>query len=100
MDKKGDQGTNRWAWLREFMPGVAAQMAEKRREMGEAHVALCWRRGVVELQPGWFFACEGPIAVGVPLADDPVMAAFLSAKLTRTQAVLMLRNPEVADGTH
>lgn len=98
MDKKGSAAEN-WAWLPARMPGVARLMADKRRELGNAHVNACWRRGVVDMQPGWFFAREGALWVGVP-PTEPDFAAFVAQQFTSTQAVLYLRLPEVADGTH
>ena len=95
MDKKPE--LNRWAWLPAAMPGVARLMAEKRSKLGREHVSLCWRRGVIEQQPGWFFAREGALAVGTPW-DDPVLANFAALQVTSTQALLILR--EVADGAH
>lgn len=99
MDREGKGGTaaghggaNRWAWLPHAMPGVARLMAERRAELGAAHVAECWRRGVVEMQPGWFFAREGPLAVGTPW-DDPALANFAAAQITSTQALLVMREP-------
>ena len=56
----------RYAWVREAMPGVARLITEKRAQWGDAHVNECWRRGVVERQPGWFFAREGAVAIGTP----------------------------------
>lgn len=53
-----------------MMPGVARLMAEKRREWGSEHVAECWRRGVLQQQPDWFFAREGAIAIGTPFSDE------------------------------
>lgn len=89
---KGESKANRWAWLPAAMPGVAKLMAEKRAELGAAHVAECWKRGVLQLEPGWFFAREGALCVGVPW-DDPVLTNFAAAQVTRTQALLMLRSP-------
>ncbi|MFK5283646.1 hypothetical protein ACI3PL_29135 [Lacticaseibacillus paracasei] len=63
MDKKKE---NSWGWLPAHMPGVAKLLAEKKRELGSDHVNTCWANGVVQGQPGWFFAREGPLAVGVP----------------------------------
>ena len=54
-----DRKTKRWSWLPEMMPGVAARLAELRAQHGAAHVQLCWQRGVIEREPGWFFAREG-----------------------------------------
>lgn len=85
-----------WSWLPAQMPGVARLLAEKRAALGAEHVSLCWRRGVVEQQPGWFYAAEGALAVGTPWADDPVIAQWLAARITPTQVVLVLRPPEAA----
>lgn len=49
------------------MPQVAQQMAERRQALGTAWVNTCWRRGVVNGEPGWFFAAEGPLTLGAPL---------------------------------
>lgn len=101
MDKKGSEsgkGGN-WAWLPAVMPGVARLMAEKRQALGHAHVNECWKRGVVNLEPGWFFAREGAVWVGVP-PTEPDFATFVAQQFTATQSVLYLRLPEVADGTH
>lgn len=70
MDSSKTSLPNRsWKWLPEQMPRVAALIAARRKEVGDAHVNECWRRGVVLLEPGWFFAVEGALAVGVPAAD-------------------------------
>lgn len=94
MDRSGVTGekrqANRWAWLPEAMPGVTRLMADKRRELGAEHVATCWRRGVIEREPGWFFAREGALAVGTPW-DDPVLVNFAALEVTSTQALLILR---------
>jgi len=78
------------------MPGVAAMMARRRAEVGPAHVALCWRRGVVEQKPGWFFAQEGALAVGTPWDDDPDIAAYIKGRITPTQVLLVLRPVQAA----
>lgn len=88
MDKGKTAG--KWSWLPTAMPGVARLLAEKRKALGEAHVAECWRRGVVEREAGWFFAREGALAVGTPW-DDPVLANFAAAQVTGTQALVVLR---------
>jgi hypothetical protein len=92
MDKGKD-----WKWLPAHMPGVARLIAEKRRTLGDAHVNTCWRRGVVGMEPGWFYAREGPLAVGVPW-DDPQLAAAAELQVSRTQAVLVVRMPGAAHG--
>jgi hypothetical protein len=96
----------RFDWLPSQMPGVARLVREKRAEFGDEHVNRCWRRGVLEGQPGWFFAREATLAVGTPW-DTPEMANFAAANITSTQALLMIRHPVVeretpgrADGTH
>ena len=80
----------KWAALLELMPQVRRLVAEKRQAHGAAHVAMCWKRGVVDLEPGWFFAREGAVAVGTPW-DDPVLANFAALQVTSTQAVLVMR---------
>ena len=89
MDKRKDSG--KFGWLPSAMPGVARLVAEKRRLLGDAHVAECWRRGVVELEPGWFFAREGAIAIGTPWGDDPALANFAALQVTSTQALVVMR---------
>jgi hypothetical protein len=78
------------------MPGVMKMVGEKRREFGDQHVNLCWKRGVVELEPGWFFAREGALWVGTP-PTDPKEAAFCAHQFTATQVLLYLRTPDGAD---
>lgn len=75
MDKKRD-----WSWLPAQMPGVARLMRSKRAELGDDHVNLCWKRGVVDMQPGWFFAAEGALAVGTPWAEAPGIDLWLGLK--------------------
>jgi hypothetical protein len=82
----------RWAWLPAAMPGVARLMADKRKLFGAEHVAQCWKRGVVECEPGWFFAREGAVAVGTPW-DEPVLANFAAQQVTATQALVVMREP-------
>jgi hypothetical protein len=90
---------NRFSWLPREMPGVARLMKEKRATLGEAHVRECWRRGVIEREPGWFYAREGAIAIGV-LGPSPEVAAFATMQLTAEQVLLVLHEPEVANGAH
>lgn len=86
---------DRWGWLPAHMPGVARLMKEKRREMGDAHVRLCWDMGVNKGQPGWFFAREGPLAVGTCW---PEVADVAGWQVTSTQAMLLLRPVEAPHG--
>jgi hypothetical protein len=94
-----DKAENRWSWLPAMMPGVARLMAEKRATLGAAYVAECWRRGVIEREPGWFYAREGAIAIGVPF-EQPDLTEEALPTYTRTQALLVLREPEATDGAH
>lgn len=91
MDKKQDAG--KFGWLPSAMPGVARLVAEKRRLLGDAHVKECWQRGVVQREPGWFFAREGALAVGTPWDADPAMSNFAAAQVSSTQALLCMREP-------
>lgn len=84
---------NRWAWMREAMPGVAKLIAEKRAQWGDAHVTDCITRSLAG-EAGLFFAREGPVAVGTPWAGDPVLANFAAAQVTSTQALVLMRNPD------
>ena len=89
----GSPPVNRFAWLPSAMPGVARLMAEKRVKFGPAHVAECWKQGVINGQAGWLFAREGTLAVGTPWDGDPVMANFAGAWVTSGQALLIIREP-------
>lgn len=86
---------NRWAWLPSAMPGVTRLLAEKRQELGALHVARCWQHGVIEQQPGWFFAREGALAVGTPW---PEIADIAGWQATPTQSLVILRPVEPAHG--
>ena len=97
MDNKDQR--KRFDWLPVEMPGVARLVKEKRAQLGAAHVAECWERGVLQREPGWFFAREGALAIGVPW-DEPEMANFAAQQITSTQALLMIRTPEAAHGAH
>ncbi len=99
MKSDGQMDKKSWGWLPMHMPGVAKLMRDKRAKLGDAHVNECWRRGVILGEPGWFFAVEGSLSVGVP-ENDQLLAWFASLKLTKTQALLDIRNPEVTDGTN
>lgn len=100
MDKEGEK-RNRYWWLPEFMPGVVALMKEKRALFGDAWVNHCWKRGMAG-ERGYFYAREGPIAVGAPMCDEDI-----TLQITSTQCYLsMLTKPEgwkpegVTDGAH
>jgi len=95
-----DSDRSRWAWLPGMMPGVAKLMKEKRAQFGAEHVALCWHRSVVLGEPGWLYAREGPISIGTPFENDPALGESALPMITRTQAILVMRNPEPAHGAH
>lgn len=90
MDKV--EKVNDWGWLPSAMPGVARLVAAKRREIGAAHVSLCWTRGVVDREPGWFFAREGALAVGTPW---PAIADVVGWNMTPKQAMVFMRPVEL-----
>lgn len=81
------------ALLRDAMPGVARIVADKRAQMGAAHVTECQRRGMAG-EPGWFFAREGPLAIGTPW---PEVVDLVTWTAMPRQAVVCLR-PLAADG--
>ncbi len=95
MDKA--KAVQSWDWLPDAMPGVARLFAERRAKDGKAHTDECWRRGVKRLEPGWFFAREGAVALGTPW-DHPDLVNFAAAQVTSTQALLVLRDPEATNG--
>ena len=92
MDKgQTKRGALRWDWLPAHMPAVAKLMAERRRADGADHVAMCWRRGVIERRPGWFLASEGALMVGTPWREAAEITKLLLEPVTPTQALLVLR---------
>jgi hypothetical protein len=91
MDKQKEPG--KWAWVPALMPGVTRLMAEKRRDLGPVHVRECWRRGVELGEPGWFFAREGPLAIGTPW---PAIADVAGWQATVNQSMVFLRPLEDA----
>lgn len=97
---KNEEGAkaNRWQWLAEAMPKLPARMKELRTEHGPAHVAECWRRGVVRCEPGWFFARQGAVSVGAPFVGDPVLSDFAAQHLQEDQCLVVIRPKEVAHG--
>lgn len=81
------------------MPGVAKLVRERRLQLGDAHVDECFRRGVIQGEPGWFFAREGTISIGV-LEVGRDVPEFELLHVTATQAMLVTRLLEAADGAH
>lgn len=90
MDKE-QKSQQSFKWLPEQMPGVSALINARRKQDGAAWVAECWKRGVVGGEPGWFWAGEGALMVGT-MFDDPVILQYASAKITRTQAMLVMKD--------
>lgn len=88
-----NKGKGSWAWLPEQVPGVVKLMADRRRELGAAWVNECWKRGVLQREPGWFWAAEGALSIGT-MWNDPDIVAFATARLTNTQCLLVLRAKE------
>jgi hypothetical protein len=99
MDKREHPATaaKSFAWLPVHMPGVAKLVREKRQLMGDEHVNECFRRGVVAGEPGWFFAREGTLSIGV-LAVEREHAYFEGLHITTTQALLVIREPATEGG--
>lgn len=95
MDRKQD-----WKWLPSQMPTVAKMLSDKKSELGAEWVNTCWRRGVVEGQPGWFFAAERALAVGTPWADAPGVDVWLGLRQAQQlqPCLLVLREKEGGDG--
>lgn len=89
-----------WSWLPAAMPGVAAMVRERRRQFGDAHVNLCWQRGVVEGVPGWFFAREGAVAVGTPTALCDELDAVGRAAGSNRAPLLLMHEPEGLNGAY
>lgn len=92
MDRSSEK-LKRFDWLPAAMPGVARLMRDRRAQLGDAHVNECWRRGVIEREPGWFFAREGALAVGTPWPDIADVAGW---QISATQTLLITR--EAAHG--
>lgn len=90
----------KWSWLPVMMPGVAQKIVERRKAYGNAHVDLCWRKGVIEGEPGWFFAREGALAVGTIDGRDEQMRAFVLQRLANGMCAIYMREPESAGGGH
>lgn len=82
-----------FAWLPEQMPKVAQLIAEQRAKLGAEWVHECWKRGVVEREPGWFYACEGALHVGA-VWDDARVLSIESQAYAPGRALLVLRPAE------
>jgi hypothetical protein len=89
-----------YSWLPREMPGVAKLMRERRAKYGNRHVNECFRRSVEKAEPDWFFAREGPLAVGTPFQTDQALVDFQSQAIKSGQAMVLLREPEVNRGSN
>lgn len=84
-----------WSWLPAFMPKVAALIQERRAKDGADWVAHCWRESVVLGKPGFFWAAEGAVAIGVPVdAQLVVMHHQLAGKAPGTATMDMASKPD------
>jgi hypothetical protein len=94
MDKRAKPKSS-WAFMADHMPGVVARIKEARSKGEGGHIDTCWRRGVLDLEPGWFWAYEGGVSVGVPgpemLADKNVQELL---KHYPGLSILMLRDKD------
>ena len=84
----------------QHMPRVVALLREK-RWAGEGELLNeCWRRGVVGREPGWFFAVEGAVSLGV-LADLALVPPELVAlRQAFPDAVMLMLKGEVMNGAN
>ena len=92
-----------WTWMQHHMPGVVAMVKRERDGGRGAVVNECWRRGVVGHEPGWFYAAENGVTVGVPSVEflkDPNQQAL--AAMFPKRALLMLNGAMTGgdDGAH
>ncbi|QOR55223.1 MAG: hypothetical protein SHS37scaffold296_40 [Burkholderiales phage 68_11] len=55
-----------WGFMTRLMPKVVAELKEWRQGGCGDHLDECWRNGVTNGLPGWFYAREGAVAVGTP----------------------------------
>lgn len=97
-----DSGEKRdWKWLPAQMPRLAKLLADKRKEVGPEWVNECWKRGVLQRQPGWFFGADGALAVGVPWEGAPGMQLWMAVRDMPPfdPVLLILRDKGAADGS-
>lgn len=87
-----------WSWLPKQMPKVSKLIAERRAEHGADHVTECWRRGVTQGEPDWFFAREGALAVGTPFVSDGALVGWQAHAIKSGQALVLMRKPGVQHG--
>jgi hypothetical protein len=96
-----DRPKRDWSWLAQHMPRVVAMLRERRANGQGMHIDECWRRGVIDQEPGWFYASEAGVSLGVPdqhLLADPVLVD-LRAQFSGAAVLLLKNQPRVVDGT-
>lgn len=92
MDRpKTEPAKQTFGWLPDQMPKVAERMKEYRVRYGAEWVNTCWQRGVQKLEPGWFYAREGALSVGVPWEGLELVYADTPRA---SQVLVALRAPE------
>lgn len=72
-----------WRHVLELMPQVNRRLAEKRTELGAAHVRECWRRGVIEREPDQFFVAEGALTLGAWPSDLTQLSLYIDPSTRR-----------------
>lgn len=92
-ENKGKGQGSRFAWLAEAMPKLPTRIRELRAQYGDAHVNDCWKRGVVQAEPGWFFARQGVVAIGAPFVGDPALSDFAAQHLAADQCLVVIKPP-------
>jgi hypothetical protein len=80
-----------WTAIVAAMPAVKRLIEEKRGLYGPAHVNECWRRGVLNGEPEFFYAREGGVAIGTPWGDP---LYFEGVHVPQGAALLMMREPK------
>lgn len=87
--------------LTPLLPGLGVLIQEKRKLWGNKWVGECWRRGVVEGEPGWFFARQGSVSVGTPPSCDADLLGLAFSEAFATQTFLYILAPKDGpNGTH
>jgi hypothetical protein len=93
MDKRPNE-SKAWDWLPARMPRVADLIRRKRAELGDAHVSVCWRRGVIAREPGWFFAWEGGLGVGAPWPEALAAVAEVDPSASFPDKAFVILRPK------
>lgn len=95
MGETGKVKASRWDWVPAAMPKVSTLLADRRQADGADWVAHCWRRGVVGREPGFFWAAEGPLAIGTPIDGQMVLMHYqIAAKQPGAATLDMATRPE------